>query len=103
MFYADLVEGIGSDDGREVACGLDELRQSGQLGRDRDGRYHLAPSKPGVTAHRRRPLSRSQYGPVRHDAPDVQEQRSMIALRAVLLLRLAVPDRLRLPRRRPTR
>ena len=49
MFYADIVESIGSDDGREVACGLDELRQNGRLGRDRDGRYHLAPSKPGVT------------------------------------------------------
>ena len=50
MFYADLVEGLGSDDGREVACGLDELRQNGKLGRDRDGRYHLAASEPGVTA-----------------------------------------------------
>jgi 2,5-furandicarboxylate decarboxylase 1 len=50
MFYADLVEGLGSDDGREIACGLDELRQGGKLGRDRDGRYHLASSKPGVTA-----------------------------------------------------
>jgi 2,5-furandicarboxylate decarboxylase 1 len=50
MFFADLVESIGSDDGREIACGLDELRQSGRLGRDRDGRYLLAPSKPGVTA-----------------------------------------------------
>ncbi len=50
MFYADLVESIGSDDGREIACGLDELRQNGRLGRDRDGRYHLAPSKPGITA-----------------------------------------------------
>jgi UbiD family decarboxylase len=50
MFYADLVESIGSDDGRDIACALDELRQSGRLGRDRDGRYHLAASKPGVTA-----------------------------------------------------
>jgi 2,5-furandicarboxylate decarboxylase 1 len=50
MFYADLVESIGSRDGREIACGLDELRQNGRLGRDRDGRYHLVPSKPGVTA-----------------------------------------------------
>jgi 3-polyprenyl-4-hydroxybenzoate decarboxylase len=50
MFYADLVESIGSADGREIACGLDELRQNGRLGRDRDGRYHLASSKPGVTA-----------------------------------------------------
>ncbi len=49
MFYTDLVEAIGSDDGREIACGLDELRQNGKLGRDRDGRYHLSPSKPGVT------------------------------------------------------
>jgi 3-polyprenyl-4-hydroxybenzoate decarboxylase len=50
MFYADIVEALGSDDGREVACSLDELRQNGRLGRDRDGRYHLAASKPGVTA-----------------------------------------------------
>jgi len=50
MFYADIVEAIGSDDGREIACGLDELRHAGRLGRDRDGRYHLVRSKPGVTA-----------------------------------------------------
>jgi 3-polyprenyl-4-hydroxybenzoate decarboxylase len=50
MFYADIVEAIGSDDGREVACALDELRQAGRLGRDRDGRYHLVQSKPGMTA-----------------------------------------------------
>lgn len=41
---------IGSDDGREIACALDELRQAGRLGRDRDGRYHLTAAKPGVTA-----------------------------------------------------
>ena len=46
----DEPKSLGSDDGREVACKLDELRQSGRLGRDRDGRYHLASSKPGVTA-----------------------------------------------------
>jgi 3-polyprenyl-4-hydroxybenzoate decarboxylase len=50
MFYGDLVEGLGSDDGREIACRLDELRQGGKLGRDRDGRYHLVSGKPGVTA-----------------------------------------------------
>jgi 2,5-furandicarboxylate decarboxylase 1 len=49
MFFADVVESIGSDDGREVACALDALRQGGKLGRDRDGRYHLSASKPGVT------------------------------------------------------
>jgi 2,5-furandicarboxylate decarboxylase 1 len=49
MFYADIVESVGSDDGREVACALDELRQAGRLGRDRDGRYHLHAAKPGST------------------------------------------------------
>ena len=49
MFYADIVEGLGSQDGREVACALDELRQAGRLGRDRDGRYHLQQAKPGIT------------------------------------------------------
>jgi UbiD family decarboxylase len=49
MFYADIVEGMGSDDGREVACALDGLRQAGRLGRDRDGRYHLGSFRPGAT------------------------------------------------------
>jgi 2,5-furandicarboxylate decarboxylase 1 len=49
MFYADIVEAVGSDDGREVACALDLLRQDGRLCRDRDGRYHLGQSRPGVT------------------------------------------------------
>jgi 2,5-furandicarboxylate decarboxylase 1 len=49
MFYADIVESLGSTDGREVACALDELRQAGKLGRDRDGRYHLQATTPGVT------------------------------------------------------
>ncbi len=49
MFYAHLVEAVGSKDGREVAAALDELRQQGRLGRDRDGRYHLSTSTPGTT------------------------------------------------------
>jgi len=49
MFYPGIVEALGSDDGREVACALDMLRQSGRLARDRDGRYHLGASRPGVT------------------------------------------------------
>ena len=49
FFYADIVEAVGSQDGREVAVALDALRQRGKLGRDRDGRYHLSASKPGVT------------------------------------------------------
>ena len=49
MFYADIVESLGSDDGRDIACALDELRQAGKLGRDRDGRYHLQSAKRGST------------------------------------------------------
>ena len=49
MFFSHIVEAIGSDDGREVACALDELRAAGKLGRDRDGRYHLATAQPGRT------------------------------------------------------
>jgi 2,5-furandicarboxylate decarboxylase 1 len=49
MFYADIVESLGSQDGREVACAIDELRQAGRLGRDRDGRYYLSAAKPGLT------------------------------------------------------
>jgi 2,5-furandicarboxylate decarboxylase 1 len=49
MFYADIVQGVGSRDGREVATALDALRQEGRLARDRDGRYRLGGSRPGVT------------------------------------------------------
>ncbi len=49
MFYADIVESLGSEDGREVAAAIDELRQAGRLSRDRDGRYYLGTAKPGTT------------------------------------------------------
>jgi UbiD family decarboxylase len=49
MFYTHLVEAVGSSDGREVAVALDELRNRGRLGRDRDGRYHLTDATPGLT------------------------------------------------------
>jgi 3-polyprenyl-4-hydroxybenzoate decarboxylase len=49
LYYAEIVESLGSEDGREVACALDALRQRGRLARDRDGRYHLAAAPPGTT------------------------------------------------------
>lgn len=49
MFYSHIVEGIGSRDGREVAVQLDEIRNKGKLGRDRDGRYHLIDGEPEKT------------------------------------------------------
>ena len=44
------MEAVGSRDGREVALALDELRQQGWLGRDAEGRYHVAQSDKGRTA-----------------------------------------------------
>jgi hypothetical protein len=49
LFYADIIEAVGSQDSREVTCALDELRQAGRLSRDRDGRYYLGEAKPGST------------------------------------------------------
>lgn len=49
MFYSDIVESLGSQDGREVALALDELRKAGRIGRDRDGRYYLTESQAGIT------------------------------------------------------
>jgi 2,5-furandicarboxylate decarboxylase 1 len=49
MYFSHLVESVGSEDGREVAVALDELRDGGKLGRDKDGRYHLAEAAPGLT------------------------------------------------------
>ena len=49
MFYAEIVEAVGSQDGREVAAALDGLRREGRLARDRDGRYSLGSAPPGTT------------------------------------------------------
>jgi 2,5-furandicarboxylate decarboxylase 1 len=49
LFYSHVVEAVGSKDGREVAMALDELRDQGRLGRDKDGRYHLTTATPGLT------------------------------------------------------
>jgi len=48
-FFTELIESLGSEDGRDVVLMLDELRIAGRLGRDRDGRYHLVSAEPGVT------------------------------------------------------
>ena len=50
LYYSHIVEAVGSTDGREVAAALDALRNEGKLGRDKDGRYHLAQGQKGYTA-----------------------------------------------------
>ena len=58
MFFTHLMEAVGSRDGRDVSLALDELRSRGRIGRDADGRYHLAQAENGRTAI---------IGPVGHD------------------------------------
>jgi UbiD family decarboxylase len=41
LFFADLMEAVGSEDGREVALALDELREAGVLIRSADGRWAI--------------------------------------------------------------
>ncbi len=49
LYFMELLEALGSDDGREIAAALDELRQQGKMGRDRFGRYHAVKSAKGTT------------------------------------------------------
>lgn len=41
-FFGEIVNALGSDDGRDVVRALDELRRAGRLRRAEDGRYELA-------------------------------------------------------------
>ena len=49
LFFCDLVETVGSRDGREVALALDEIRTAGELVRTRDGRYGIGKAEEGRT------------------------------------------------------
>lgn len=49
MYFVKLMEAVGSDDGREVALALDDIRASGELVRDGDGRYLLGKAAKGTT------------------------------------------------------
>jgi hypothetical protein len=50
IYFVDIMRGLGSNDGREIALELDALRQEGVLCRNSDGQYFLGASKKGVTA-----------------------------------------------------
>ncbi len=49
LYFIELVEALGSNDGREIASALDELREAGKMGRDKFGRYHLTKAAKGST------------------------------------------------------
>ena len=49
IYFVEIMRGLGSNDGREIALELDALRQEGILCRNSDGQYFLGTSKKGVT------------------------------------------------------
>jgi len=58
LFFSDVMDVLGSRDGREIALQLDELRAEGKLMRDSDGRYLLGEAPKGSTG---------LYGPQKED------------------------------------
>lgn len=49
IYFADIMRGVGSHDGREIALELDALRQEGVLCRNPNGQYLLGASRKGAT------------------------------------------------------
>jgi 3-polyprenyl-4-hydroxybenzoate decarboxylase len=49
IYFMDIMRGVGSNDGREIALELDALRQEGVLCRNSDGQYLLGASQKGAT------------------------------------------------------
>jgi 2,5-furandicarboxylate decarboxylase 1 len=46
-YFGEILAAVGSNDGREVAIELDQLRESGELTRLDNGEYALASATPG--------------------------------------------------------
>jgi 3-polyprenyl-4-hydroxybenzoate decarboxylase len=49
LYFAEIMNALGSLDGREVACEIDALRQEGLLCRNADGQYFLGEGIKGMT------------------------------------------------------
>ena len=60
LFFTEIVEALGSRDGREIAVQLDKLRDIGKLMRNGDGQYLLGEGEQGLTG---------LHGP-QHDDPN---------------------------------
>jgi 2,5-furandicarboxylate decarboxylase 1 len=60
LFFTDIVDALGSRDGREIAVQLDEIRGQGKLMRNGDGQYLLGQAEKGTTG---------LHGP-QHDDPN---------------------------------
>jgi len=51
-YFLQIMEALGSSDGREVALALETLREQGALDRDSEGRYYLLGNEQGVQVAR---------------------------------------------------
>ena len=49
MYFKSIMELVGSEDGREIAVELNELRRTGELSRLSDGQYLLGAAERGRT------------------------------------------------------
>ena len=49
LFFFELIEIMGSSDGREISVQLDNLREEGLLMRNSDGQYLLGEAEKGST------------------------------------------------------
>jgi 3-polyprenyl-4-hydroxybenzoate decarboxylase len=49
MYFTEIMQAVGSRDGREIALRLDELRNEGSLIRNEDGQYYLGAGQKGMT------------------------------------------------------
>ncbi|MDO8597666.1 MAG: hypothetical protein Q7R45_13725, partial [Sulfuricaulis sp.] len=49
-YFLQIMEALGSSDGREVALALETLREQGALDRDTEGRYFLLGKEHGLQA-----------------------------------------------------
>jgi len=49
LYFVELMESMGSSDGREIALALNALREQGALDRDAEGRYYLVGKEQAAT------------------------------------------------------
>jgi len=49
MYFTEIMQAVGSRDGREITLRLDELRNEGRLIRNEDGQYYLGAGQKGKT------------------------------------------------------
>lgn len=63
LFFADIMSAIGTKDGRDVSAQLEELRDKGELARNRQGQYLIGKAEPGHTQMTEPVIDPNMMGP----------------------------------------